>query len=44
MQIVASIEQFGDLKNMLVEKVVDRLKVHVERLRGCGDKEEEKYL
>ena len=32
MQIVTSIEQFGDLKNMSVEEVVGRLKVHEERL------------
>ncbi|KAL4581058.1 hypothetical protein LXL04_017266 [Taraxacum kok-saghyz] len=34
MQIVTSIEQFGDLKNMTVEEVVGRLKTHEERLRG----------
>ena len=28
MQIVTSIEQFDDLKNMSVEEVVGRLKVH----------------
>ena len=44
MQIVTSIEQFGDLKNMSVEEVVGRLKVHEERHRGYEDKEEEKYL
>ena len=44
MQIVTSIEQFGNLKNMLVEEVVHRLKVHEERLRGYEDKEEEKHL
>ncbi|XP_022955161.1 inositol transporter 4-like isoform X3 [Cucurbita moschata] len=44
MQIVTSIEQFGDLKNMSVEEVVGRLKVHEERLRGYEDKEEEKHL
>ena len=44
MQIVTSIEQFGDLKNMLVEEVDSRLKVHEERLRGYEDKEEKKHL
>ena len=37
MQIVTSIEQFGDLKNMTVEEVVGRLKTHEERLRGYGE-------
>ena len=44
MQIVTSIEQFDDLKNMSIEEVISRLKVHEERLRGYEDKEEEKYL
>ena len=44
MQIVTSIEQFGDLKNMLVEEVDSRLKVHEKRLRGYDDKEEKKHL
>ncbi|XP_022930088.1 uncharacterized protein LOC111436574 [Cucurbita moschata] len=44
MQIVTSIEQFDDLKNMSVEEVVGRLKVHEERLRDYEDKEEGKYL
>ncbi|XP_020585663.1 uncharacterized protein LOC110028241 [Phalaenopsis equestris] len=44
MQIVTAIEQFGDLKNMTVEEVVGRLKVHEERLRGYEDQEEEKHL
>ena len=39
MQIVTSIEQFGDLKNMSVEEVVGRLKVHEERFCGYEDKE-----
>ncbi|XP_022945941.1 uncharacterized protein LOC111450032 [Cucurbita moschata] len=34
MQIVTSIEQFGDFKNISDEEVVGRLKVHEERLRG----------
>ena len=42
MQIVTSIEQFGDLKNMSVEEVIGCLKVHEERLRGYEDKEKEK--
>ena len=44
MQIVTSIEQFNDLKNMSVEEVVGHLKVHEERLCGYEDKEDEKYL
>ena len=32
MQIITSIEQFDDLKNMPVEEVVGHLKVHVERV------------
>lgn len=44
MQIVTSIEQFGDLKNMTVEEVVGRLKTHEERLRGFGDREREPSL
>ncbi|XP_047309535.1 uncharacterized protein LOC124912946 [Impatiens glandulifera] len=44
MQIVTVIEQFGDLKNMTVEEVVGRLKVHEERLHGYEDREEEKHL
>ena len=44
MQIVTSIEQFGDLKNMLVQEVIVRLKVHEERLRGYDNREEEKNL
>ena len=44
MQIVTSIEQFGDLKNMLVEDVVSRLKVQEERLRCYEDKEKKKHL
>lgn len=39
-QIVTSIEQFGDLKNMTVEEVVGRLKTHEERLRGYEEREE----
>ncbi|XP_023767822.1 uncharacterized protein LOC111916382 [Lactuca sativa] len=38
-QIVTSIEQFGDLKNMTVEEVMGRLKTHEERLRSYGEKE-----
>ena len=44
MQIVTSIEQYDDLKNMSVEEVVGRLKVHEEKLCDYEDKEEEKYL
>ncbi|GJR90263.1 zinc finger, CCHC-type containing protein, partial [Tanacetum coccineum] len=44
MQIVTSIEQFRDLKNMTVEEVVGRLKTHEERLRGYGDPKGEQTL
>ena len=44
MQIVTSMEQFGNLKNMLVEEVVACLKFHEERFHSYEDKEEEKYL
>ena len=44
MQIVTSIEQFGDLNNMSIEEVVGRLKIHKERLHGYDDREEEKHL
>ena len=44
MQIVTEIEQFGDLKNMTIEEVVSRLKVHEERLRGYDEREEDKHL
>ncbi|XP_020596269.1 uncharacterized protein LOC110036216 [Phalaenopsis equestris] len=37
MQIVTAIEQFGDLKNMTVEEVVGRLKVHKESGGNGGD-------
>ncbi|XP_047322533.1 uncharacterized protein LOC124926366 [Impatiens glandulifera] len=43
-KIVTAIEQFADLKNMTVEEVVGHLKVHEKRLRGYGDREEEKHL
>ena len=39
MQIVTSIEQFSDLKNMSVEEFVGRLKVHEDRLRDFEDNE-----
>ena len=44
MQIVTSVEQFGDLKNMSVGEVIGYLKVHEESFWGYEDKEEEKYL
>ena len=44
MQIVTSIEQFDDLKNMFVEKVFVRLKVHEETIFGYEYKKEEKHL
>ncbi|GKC55218.1 hypothetical protein Tco_1077963 [Tanacetum coccineum] len=36
-QIVTSIEQFGDLKNMTAEEFSGHLKAHEERLKGYGD-------
>ena len=44
MQIFTSIEQFDDLKNILVEKVFVRLKVHEETIFCYEDKKEEKHL
>ena len=44
MQIVTSIEQINNLKNMLVEQVVGHLNVHEERLRGYEYKDEEKNV
>ena len=44
MQIVTSIEKINDLKNMLVEEVVGRLRVHEERLCGYEDRDEEKHV
>ncbi|XP_047340282.1 uncharacterized protein LOC124943870 [Impatiens glandulifera] len=43
-KIVTTIEQFRELKNMNVEEIVGRLKVHEERLRGYGDQHEEHLL
>ncbi|XP_062195246.1 uncharacterized protein LOC133898550 [Phragmites australis] len=37
LQIVASIEQFGDLETMTVEEVFGRLRAYKERLRGNDD-------
>ncbi|XP_074373463.1 uncharacterized protein LOC141713787 [Apium graveolens] len=34
LQIVSTMEQFGDIENMTVEEVVGSLKAHEERLRG----------
>ncbi|CAM8951163.1 unnamed protein product [Rhodiola kirilowii] len=39
LQIVSTIEQFGDMKTMSVEEVIDRLKAYEERLHGVGDTE-----
>nr|GEU95199.1 reverse transcriptase [Tanacetum cinerariifolium] len=44
MQIVTSIEQFGDLKSMTVEEVVGHLKTYEERLQGYGDQQGEQSL
>lgn len=37
MQIMTSIEEFGDLKNMIMEEVVGRLKTHEEMLQSYGE-------
>ncbi|XP_047331310.1 uncharacterized protein LOC124934857 [Impatiens glandulifera] len=42
-KIVTLIEEFGDLKNMIVEEIIGHLKVHDERLRGY-EYQEEKYI
>ena len=44
LQIVTSIEQFGDLKTMTMEEMIGRLKVHEERLRSYEEKEENGLL
>ena len=44
MQIFTSIEQSGGLKNVSVEEVVGRIKIHEERLCGYQDKVEEKHF
>ena len=44
MQIFTSIEQFDDLKNMLVEKVFVRLKVHEETIFCYEDKKKKKHF
>ena len=44
MQIVNSIVQFGDLKNMSVEEFFGCLKVHEKTLPGYDCKEKEKHL
>ena len=44
LQIVTSIEQFGDLKTMTMEEMIGHLKVHEERLRSYGEKEENGLL
>lgn len=36
LQIVSTLEQFGDLKKLSVEEVVGSLRTHEERLKGCG--------
>ena len=43
-QIVTSIEQSSDQKNMSIEEVVSRFKVHEEIFHGYEDKEKEKHL
>lgn len=42
--IVTTLEQFGDLKAMMVEELVDRLKAHEEGVHRYGDREEEHLL
>ncbi|CAH9074982.1 unnamed protein product [Cuscuta epithymum] len=44
LQIVSSIEQFGDLKTMTMEEVTGRLKLYEERTRGSSEKNEENLL
>ena len=44
MQIVTFIEKINYLKNMTVEEVDGRLKVHEEILRGYEYKDEEKHV
>lgn len=36
LQIVSTLEQFGDLETRFVEEVVGSLKEHEEMIKGCG--------
>lgn len=39
LQIVSTLEQFGNLDTLTVEEAVGSLKAHEERLKGTGSKE-----
>lgn len=39
LQILSTLEQFGDLETLSVEEVVGSLKSHEERMKGCGKTE-----
>lgn len=44
LQIVSTIEQFGDLKTMMVEEAIGRLKAYEERLRGMSGNNDDEHL
>ncbi|XP_074323633.1 uncharacterized protein LOC141660538 [Apium graveolens] len=44
LQIVSNIEQFGDVKVMLVEELVGRLKAHEERMKCRSEQSEQQQL
>ena len=44
LQIVSTIEQFGDLKTMMVEEAIGCLKVYEERLRGMSGNNDDEHL
>ena len=44
LQIVSTIEQFGDLKTMMVEEAIGRLNVFEERLRGMSSNNSDRHL
>ena len=44
LQIVSTIEQFGDMKTMMVKEAIGRLKAYEERLRGMSGNNDDEHL
>ncbi|XP_023730063.1 uncharacterized protein LOC111877793 [Lactuca sativa] len=44
LQIASTLEQFGDLESMFVEKVIGRLKAYEERMKSSGESDDQKLL
>lgn len=44
LQIVSIIEQFGDLKTMMMKEAIGRIKAYKERLRGMSGNNDDKHL